>query len=105
MESWRWRFCWRPAQRREHRRAVKSSGQQTRAYGWEVQGRELAGAKGTVAAHSTGRVAWLADRQRTVLEALFLVTPQEADAPGRLDQRPRRPQGVHCTRSETEAGR
>ena len=40
-----------------------------------------------------------------MLEALFLVTPQEADAPGRLDQRPRRPQGVHCTRSETEAGR
>ena len=40
-----------------------------------------------------------------MLEALFLVTLQEAAAPGRLDQRPRRPPWVHCTRSETEAGR
>ena len=61
----------------------------------EVWGREWAGAKGAVAAHSARRVAWLADRQGTVIEVLFLVTLQEA-APGRLDQRPCRPQWVRC---------
>ena len=62
----------------------------------EVWGREWAGAKGAVAAHSARRVAWLADRQGTVIEVLFLVTLQEAE-PGRLDQRPCRPQWVRCT--------
>ena len=64
----------------------------------EVWGRELAGARGAVAAHSARRVAWVADRQGTVIEALFLVTLQAAVAPGRLDQRPPRPQWVHCAR-------
>ena len=40
----------------------------------EVWGRELAGAKGAVAAHSARHVAWVAGRRGTVLEALFLVT-------------------------------
>jgi len=64
----------------------------------EVWGRELAGARGAVAAHAARRVAWVADRQGTVIEALFLVTLQAAVAPGRLDQRPPRPQWVHCAR-------
>ena len=64
----------------------------------EVWGRELVGARGAVAAHSARRVAWVADRQGTVIEALFLVTLQAAVAPGRLDQRPPRPQWVHCAR-------
>ena len=62
----------------------------------DIWGRELAGAKGAVAAHSARRVAWVADRQGTVIEALFLVTLQ-GGAPGRLDQRPCRPQWVRCT--------
>lgn len=61
----------------------------------EVWGREWAGATGAVAAHSACRVAWLADRQGTVIEALFLVTLQEA-APGRFAERPGRPQWVRC---------
>ena len=48
----------------------------------DIWGRELAGAKGAVAAHSARRVAWVADRQGVVIEALFLVTLQEAGAPG-----------------------
>ena len=64
----------------------------------EVWGRDLAGARGAVAAYSARRVAWVADRQGTVIEALFLVTLQAAVAPGRLDQRPPRPQWVHCAR-------
>ena len=36
-----------------------------------------------------------ADRQGTVIEALFLVTLQEA-APGRFAERPGRPQWVRC---------
>ena len=62
----------------------------------EVWGRELAGAKGAVAAHSARRVAWVADRQGVVIEALFLATLQAAGASGRLDQRPGRPQWVRC---------
>ena len=68
----------------------------------EVWGRERAGARGTVAAHSARRVAWVTDRQGTVIEALFLVTLQAAGAPG---QRPGRPQWVRCTRSETDSWR
>jgi hypothetical protein len=64
----------------------------------EVWERELVGARGAVAAHAARRVAWVADRQGTVIEALFLVTLQAAVAPGRLDQRPPRPQWVHCAR-------
>ena len=67
----------------------------------EVWGREWAGAKGAVAAHSARRVAWLADRQGVVIEALFLVTLQ-GGAPGRLDQRPCRPQWVRCTLREAD---
>lgn len=62
----------------------------------EVWGRELAGAKGAVAAHSARRVAWVADRQGVVIEALFLVTLQAAGASGRLIERPRRPRWVRC---------
>ena len=65
----------------------------------EIWSRELAGAKGAVAAHSARRVAWLADRQGTVIEALFLVTLQEAGAPG---QRPGRPQWVRCALQEAD---
>ena len=68
----------------------------------EIWGQELAGAKGAVAAHSARRVAWLADRQGTVIEALFLVTLQEAGAPGRLNQRPSRPQWVRCALREAD---
>ena len=42
----------------------------------DIWGRELAGAKGAVAAHSSRRVAWVADRQGVVIEALFLATLQ-----------------------------
>lgn len=66
----------------------------------EVWGRELAGAKGRIAAHSARRVAWVADRQGTVIAALFLVTLQEAGAPGqRLD----RPQWVRCALREADS--
>lgn len=68
----------------------------------EAWGRELAGARGAAVAHSARRVAWVADRQGTVIEALFLVTLQAASASG---QRPGRPQWVRCTRSETDSWR
>ena len=68
----------------------------------EVWGRELAGTRGAVAAHSARRVAWLADRQGTMIEALFLVTLQEAGAPARLDQRPPRPRWVRCALREAD---
>ena len=68
----------------------------------DIWGRELAGARGAVAAHSTRRVAWLADRQGTVLEALFLVTLRAAGASG---QRPGRPQWVHCARWDADPWR
>ncbi|MDG4551746.1 MAG: hypothetical protein P9G45_15205 [Candidatus Contendobacter sp.] len=63
----------------------------------EVWGRELAGAKGAVAAHSARRVAWVADRQGVVIEALFLVTLQAAGASGRPGASVSRPQWVRCT--------
>ena len=63
----------------------------------DLWGRELAGATGTVAAHSTRRVAWVADRQGVVLEALFLVTMQDAGAPARPGPSLSRPQWVRCT--------
>ena len=65
----------------------------------DIWGRELAGAKGAVAAHSARRVAWVADRQGVVIEALFLVTLQEAGAPG---QRPGRPQWLRCALQEAD---
>ena len=67
----------------------------------DLWGRELAGATGTVAAHSTRRVAWVADRQGVVLEALFLVTVQEARNPARLGASVNRPQWVRCAQTET----
>jgi hypothetical protein len=63
-----------------------------------VWGRELAGAPVRIAAHSARRVAWVADRQGTVLEALFLVTLQAADAPAWPGPSLSRPQWVRCTR-------
>lgn len=70
----------------------------------DIWGRELAGAKGAIAAHSARRVAWLADRQGTVIEALFLVTLQ-GGAPGRPGASSSRPQWVRCTRGETDRWR
>ena len=60
----------------------------------DIWGRELAGAKGAVAAHSARRVAWVADRQGVVIEALFLVTLQEAGAPGQRSGPAPRPPAV-----------
>ena len=71
----------------------------------EVWGRELAGAKGPVMAHSTRRVAWVADRGSTVLETLFLVTVQDAGAPARPGASVNRPLWVRCTRPETDPWR
>ena len=70
----------------------------------EVWGRELAGAKGRIAAHSARRVAWVADRQGTVLEALFLITVQDA-APARPGACVNRPRWVRCTWPETDPWR
>ena len=60
----------------------------------EVWGRELAGARGAAVAHSARRVAWVADRQGTVIEALFLVTLQAAGAPGQRSGPAPRPPAV-----------
>ena len=68
----------------------------------DVWGRERAGARGAAVAHSARRVVWVADRQGTVIAALFLVTLQEASASG---QRPGRPQWVRCTWPETDSWR
>ena len=69
----------------------------------EVWGRELVGARGAVAAHSARRVAWVADRQGVVLEALFLVTVQDAGPPARPSAN--RPQWVCCTWPEADPWR
>jgi len=69
----------------------------------EVWGRELVGARGAVAAHSARRVAWVADRQGVVLEALFLVTVQDAGPPARPSAN--RPQWVRCTWPEADPWR
>ena len=66
----------------------------------DIWGRELAGAKGPVMAHSARRVAWVADGEGTVLEALFLVALQDA-APAWPGASANRPQWVRCTWSET----
>ena len=69
----------------------------------EVWGRELVGARGAVAAHAARRVAWVADRQGVVLEALFLVTVQDAGPPARPSAN--RPQWVRCTWPEADPWR
>ena len=69
----------------------------------DIWGRELAGAKGVVAAYSVRRVAWVADRQGTVLEALVLVTVQDAGPPARPSAN--RPQWVRCTWPEADPWR
>jgi hypothetical protein len=66
-----------------------------------VWGRELAGAKGVVAAHSARHVAWLAGRRGTVLEALFLVTLTTGG--NRSDEG--HPRWVRCTRWEADPWR
>jgi hypothetical protein len=71
----------------------------------DVWGRELAGAKGVVAAYSVRRVAWVADRQGTVLEALFLVTVQDVGPPARPNASANRPQWVRCTWLEADPWR
>ena len=102
----RWRGGWRavgPAPGIPlHCQVMPAAGARLRL---EVWGRDLAGARGAVAAYSARRVAWVADRQGTVIEALFLVTLQAAGAPGRLGASVSRPQWVRCTRSETDSWR
>jgi hypothetical protein len=79
----------------------------------EVWGRELAGAKGPVTAHSTRRVARVADRGGTVLEALVLVALAEARGPsgrGTAATEPvgglsRRPRWVLCAGEGSERPR
>ena len=79
----------------------------------EMWRRELAGAKGPVTAHSTRRIAWVADRSGTVLEALFLVALAEARGPnGRgtaatdpVGTPPRRPRWVLCAGEGSERPR
>jgi hypothetical protein len=71
----------------------------------EVWGRELADATGRIAAHSVRRVAWVADRQGVVLEALFLVTLQTAGDPARPGMNGNRPQWIRCGRSASESWR
>ena len=70
----------------------------------DLWGRALAGATGRIAAHSARRIAWLADRQGTVLEALFLITVQDA-APARPGACVNRPRWVRCTWPETDPWR
>ena len=62
----------------------------------EVWGKEWAGAQGAVAAHSSRHVAWVADRNGTVLDALFLVTLHTGNLihPSGHNHRP---QWVHCS--------
>lgn len=71
----------------------------------DIWGRELAGAKGRIAAHSARRVAWVADGEGTVLEALFLVAVQEAGALARPGASASRPRWVRCAWPETEPWR
>jgi hypothetical protein len=71
----------------------------------DLWGRELAGVEGRIVAHSARRVAWVADRQGTVLEALFLVTVQEAGNPARRGPNWNRPQWVRCTWPEADPWR
>jgi len=71
----------------------------------DIWGRELAGAKGVVAAYSVRRVAWVADRQGAVLEALFLVTLQTAGNPAWPGMNGNRPQWVRCTWPEADPWR
>ena len=79
----------------------------------EAWGREWAGAKGPVAARSARRVAWVADRGGTVLEALFLANLDEARGPnGRgtaasepVGTPPRRPRWVLCAGEGSERPR
>ena len=71
----------------------------------DLWGRALAGATGRIAAHSARRVAWVADRQGTVLEALFLITLQAADAPAQSGASANRPQWVRCTWPEADPWR
>ena len=70
-----------------------------------VWGRELAGAKGLITARSTRHAAMVQTRGGAVLDALFLVTLQDAGDPARSGASPRRPQWVRCTRWDADPWR
>jgi hypothetical protein len=71
----------------------------------EIWGRELAGAKGLITARSTRQAALVQTRGGAVLDALFLVTLQEAGDPARSGASLSRPQWVRCTRWEADPWR
>ena len=70
----------------------------------EVWGRELAGAKGLITARSTRHAAMVQTRGGAVLDALFLVTLQDAGDPARPGANLSRPQWVGCARPEVDVG-
>ena len=71
----------------------------------EVLGRELAGAKGLITARSTRHAAIVQTRGGAVLDALFLVTLQDAGDPARSGASLSRPRWVRCTRWEADPWR
>ena len=71
----------------------------------EVWGRELAGAKGLITARSTRHAAIVQTRGGAVLDALFLVTLQDAGDPARPGASLSRPQWVRCTWPEADPWR
>jgi hypothetical protein len=71
----------------------------------EVLGRELAGAKGAVTARAARHAAIVQTRGGAVLDALFLVTLQDAGDPARSGASLSRPRWVRCTRWEADPWR
>jgi hypothetical protein len=71
----------------------------------EVWGRELAGAKGAVTARAARHAAIVQTRGGAVLDALFLVTLQDAGDPARSGASWSRPRWVRCTRWEADPWR
>jgi len=71
----------------------------------EVWGRELAGAKGLITARSTRHAAMVQTRGGAVLDALFLVTLQDAGAPAQSGASLSRSQWVRCTRWDADPWR
>ena len=71
----------------------------------EIWGRELAGAKGLITARSTRHAAMVQTRGGAVLDALFLVTLQDAGDPARSGASLSRPRWVRCTWPEADPWR
>jgi hypothetical protein len=69
-----------------------------------VWGGELAGAKGSITARATRQAAMVQTRGGAVLDALFLVTLQDAGDPARPGANLSRPQWVRCARPEVDVG-